>query len=91
MDKKQIKNGFLKGKTKAKKQNRKKRSTFRQAFGGNKIDKKTSKIAGKLPFWAFLQNTRQKHRQQKTKPPKSKKKTYQKRPFCILANNPYFW
>ena len=53
MDKKQIKNGFLKGKTKAKKQNRKKRNTLRQAFCGNKIDKKPLKMQENNHFGLF--------------------------------------
>ena len=50
MDKKQRKNGILKGKTKGKpgkKTEKEEKKHFKHAFWGNKIDKKTSKIAGK--------------------------------------------
>ena len=93
MDKKEIKNGiFWKGRQKQKKQNRKKINTLRQAFGGNKIDKKPLKLQENSLLGPFYKtqdkntgNTKQNHQ-------KEKKKTHTKKePFCILANNPYFW
>ena len=77
MDKKQIKNGFLKGKTKAKKQNRKKRNTLRQAFGGNKIDKKPLKLQENSLLGPFYKtqdkntsNKKQNHQKKKKNIPK---------------------
>ena len=61
MDKKQRKNGFLRGKTKTKKKlNRKKRNNLRQAFCGNRIDKKPLKMQENNHFGLFC--TKQKHR-----------------------------
>ena len=78
---------FWKGRQKQKKQNRKKINTLGQAFGGNKIDKKTSKIA----VLGLFTKHKTKTQATKNRTTKNQKKTYQKRPFCILANNPYFW
>ena len=84
---------FWKGRQKQKKQNRKKRNTLRQAFCGNKIDKKPLKLQENSLFGPFLQNTRTKTQATKNKTTKKqkKKKHTKKRPFCILANNLYFW
>ena len=79
MDNKKYKNGLLKRKTKAKKkQNRKKWNTLRQAFCGNKIDKKPLKLQENSLFGPFLQNTRTKTQATKNKNTKKQKKTYQK-------------
>ena len=89
MDKKQIKNGFLKGKTKAKNQNRKKRNTLRQASCGNKIDNKPLKLQENSLFGLFTKHKNKNTGNKKQNHQKAKKHT-KKRPFCILANNPYF-
>ena len=76
MDKKQEKMEFWKGRQGKQKikRNRKKRRFLKQAFWGNKVEK-TSKIAGKLPFRAFFNNTKaQKHRGQKNKTTQNNKK-----------------
>ena len=92
MDKKN-KNGFLKRKTKAKKNKiGRKKNTLRQAFCGNNIDKKPLKLKENNLFRPFYKTQEQKHMQQKTKPPKNKKNIpKKKKPFCILANSHYFW
>ena len=63
---------------KQKRQNRKKWNTLRQAFCGNKIDKKPLKLQENSLFGPFYKTQEPKHWQPKTKPPKSKKKTYPK-------------
>ena len=90
MYKKQTKNGFLKGSTKAKKQNRKKRNTLRQAFGGNKIDKKPLKLQENSLFGPFYKthdkntgNEKQNHQKAKNK------KTYQKKTFLHFGKQPH--
>ena len=70
---------FWKGRQKQKKQDRKKRNTLRQAFCGNKIDKKPLKLQENSLFGPFYKTQEPKHRQQKTKPPKSKKKNIPKK------------
>ena len=66
---------FWKGRQRQKKQNRKNINSLRQAFCGNKIDKKPVKMQGNKPFRAIVYKTEaQKHREtKKTKPPKPKK------------------
>ena len=70
-----------------KKQNRKKWNTLRQAFCGNKIDKKPLKLQENSLFGPFLQNTRTKSQATKNRNTKKQKKHTQKTPFCILANH----
>ena len=90
MDKKQIKNGFLKGKTKAKKQNRKKRGTSRQAFCGNKIDKNPLKMQENNHFGLFC--TKQKHRntEKKKQNHQNQKRDEKKHLFAFWQTTPYF-
>ena len=93
LDNKKYKHGLLKRKTKAKQktQNRKKWNTLRQAFCGNKIDKKPLKLQENSPFGPFLQNTRTKTQATKNKNTKKQKKTYQKKhPFAFWQTTPYF-
>ena len=53
--------------------------------------KKTSEIAGKYPFWAFLQNTRTKTQAtQKQNHQKAKKNIPKKHPFAFWQTTPYF-
>ena len=73
-----------------KKQNRKKKNTLRQAFCGNNIDKKPLKLQENSLFRPFYKTQEQKHRQQKTKPPKNKKKPYQKKTFLHFGKQPLF-
>ena len=95
MDKKQRdKMEFSKGRQKEnQKENRlgRKEEFQRQAFWGNKIDKKPLKLPENSLFGPFYKTQAQKHRQQKTKPPKSKQqKTYQKKTFLHFGKQPLF-
>ena len=94
MDKKQRdKMEFSKGRQKEnqkRKQNRKKRRIWKTGLLGEQNRQKNSKIAGKLPFWAFYKTQAQKHRQQKTKPPKSKKNIPKKNLFAFWQTTPIF-
>ena len=83
---------FWKGRKKEnqeRKQKRKKRSILKQAFWGNKIDKKPLKLQENSLLGPFYKTQAQKHRQQKTKPPKSKK-TYPKKNFLHFGKQPLF-
>ena len=70
---------FWKGRQKQKKQNRKKRNTLRQAFCGNKIDKKPLKLQENSLFGPFLQNTRTKTQATKNKTTKKQTKNIPKK------------
>ena len=72
---------FWKGRQKQKKQNRKKRNTLRQAFCGNKIDKKPLKLQEIAFLGLFLQNARTKTQRNKKQNHQKAKKTYQKKTF----------
>ena len=68
--------GILKGKTrKGKKTEKEDKKHFKTGLLGEQNRQKTSKIGGKYPFWAFLQNKSTKTQATKTKPPKTKKQT----------------
>ena len=81
---------FWKGRQKQKKQNRKKRNTLRQAFCGNKIDKKPLKLQENSLFGPFLQNTRTKTQATKNKTTKKQKKKTKKKTFLHFGKQPLF-
>ena len=88
--KRKYKNGFLKRKTKAKTQNRKKRNTLRQAFGGNKIDKKPLKLQENSLFGPFYKTQDKNTGNKKQNHQKAKKKAYQKKTFLHFGKQPLF-
>ena len=82
---------FRKGRQKQKKQNRKKRNTLRQAFCGNKIDKKPLKLQENSLFGPFFS----KHKNQNTgnkkqNHQKAKKKNIPKKTFLHFGKQPLF-
>ena len=77
---------FWKGTQKQKKQNRKKINTLRQAFGGNKIDKKPLKLQENSLFTKHKTKTQA----TKNKTTKKQKKTYQKKTFLHFGKQPLF-
>ena len=94
MDRKQRKKmEFWKGRKNEKqerKQKRKKRSIAKQAIWGNKVDKKPLKLQENSLLGPFYKTQAQKHRQQKTKPPKSKKNIPPKNLFAFWQTTPIF-
>ena len=84
---------FWKGRKKEnqeRKQKRKKRSIFKTGLLGEQNRQNTSKIAGNSLFGPFYKTQAQKHRQQKTKPPKSKKNIPKKYLFAFWQTTPIF-
>ena len=78
---------FWKGRQKQKKQNRKKRNTLRQAFCGNKIDKKPLKMQENNHFGLF--GTKQNHRNtEKKKPNHQNQKSDEKTTFLHSGKPP---
>ena len=77
--------------TPTKKKNRKKRNTLRQAFCGNKIDKKPLILKENSLFGPLWQNTWTKTQATKNKTiKKRKKKTYQKKTLLHFGKQPLF-
>ena len=95
MDKKQRKNGSLKGKTKGepkKKTEQEEKKDFKdRPFGGTKL--KNLSNCRKIAFLGLFTKTQaQQHRGKKAKPPQNKKKQTKKTALCMLGQKKtLFW
>ena len=81
---------FWKGRQKQKKQNRKKRNTLRQAFGGNKIDKKPLKLQENSLFGPFYKTQDKNTGNKKQNHQKNKKNIPKKDLFAFWQTTPIF-
>ena len=90
MDKKQRNYGFLKGKTKAKKRNRKKRNSLGQAFVGTKIDKESLKMQENNHFGLFCTKLKHRNTEKKKQNHQNQKDDKKKHLFAFPQTTPYF-